>query len=395
MTWGAVLWASACGAPHGSGPTHRSEGRPTPPSATAVAVMAPSAIPRANANGWLRPKSPEPASDLARKWLDVTDEDPRVTAIRTGVPLDDGDALAATHGLIARVHLATGEIVGLGTVPTEPRFNSDCRGTHTKSAVWVACNGAGEFIDFGHGERHRAVALFQVDIEQRNPRPLPPVFQHAPAPDLPVVFSESGGVLFNFACENAGDNDNSSCARQPDGTWRSIRTVSEIRELVALADGRVASIRQESGGWFLRVFDQEGHSRDTAMSRYPEPVSELADVYPFDGDEGADGIVRFVLRANHVEEDRGVWVGRISVAGDDATLTRIEGAATADLNGRFGLAFGREVPLVTVDHGATWSALPALPPYIEGLSSSRRATREVRAISAVGVETNDLFRLGW
>jgi hypothetical protein len=334
------------------------------------------------------------------RWVRATSRDPLEAAASGGIRDDAGNALVASHGLVARVSLATGELlelVGLGPLPTGTRCGSGKRGDMALFACSLPPEEEGDLYDpFG---------VVMVPLRGKLAPERPVVARNA---ESELRVGSAGGVMLFGACTTEEEGD--ACVRQPDGKWKTLAIGQDLFERGAgpLADGRVAFVRGMFEGDeaevppegaprpdlgypspYVVAVDGSGVEKWLAGSswqgRSSGPLNVLSGL-----DEGPDGALHFAL-AN----DEGAFVFALP-AGRSVAPTRVEGARDVRLHGERALAVGPGRFAVSVDGGHTFSEpsrAPTLLEEAERVAASGDANE--LAVSDVGLRLGGWLRLGW
>lgn len=334
------------------------------------------------------------------RWVRATSRDPLEAAASGGIRDDAGNAVVASHGLVARVSLATGELlelVGLGPQPTGMRCGSGRRGDTAVFACSLPPEEEGDLYDpFG-------VVLVPLRGKLAPERPV--VARNA---DSELRVGSGGGVMLLGACTAEEEGD--ACVRQPDGKWKTIVVGQDLFERGAgpLADGRVAFVRglfegdepevppegapRPDVGFpspYVVAVDGSGVEKWLAGSTWEGRSSGALSVLSA-LNEGSDGALHFAL-AN----DEGAFVFTLP-AGRSVPPTRVEGARDVRLLGERALAVGPGRLAVSADGGHTFRE-PTREPSVLEEADRVAASGDVNelAVSDVGLRLGGWLRLGW
>jgi len=315
---------------------------------------------------------------------------PLVAAVEDGWPLDDGTAIVARDGELARVRTSDGAIQSIdpSAYPLRP---SRCH------AMPLGARGA---IGFACGEPRGRTVVYALDaargrmIEDRR--------FDSPRVVLP---SGSGAVSVRGSCdaqEGAEETGTHAyCVRGRDGEWRETRLTgaiggedaplkgaervsAPIRErLVALEDGRLALVWPPSDVAAARLMLIDGAAVRSVPIRFPELSPDVRRAL----EEG--------LWLDGFEERRpavlGGWIASgSSMLGVEIGLdgTARFGAYARIVSGPYGLGWTKgHVGLETTDGGMTWAPIDGPAPIDEA--------PPMAACGPVGCEVGGWLRIGW
>jgi hypothetical protein len=320
---------------------------------------------------------------------------PLGAAVEDGWPLDDGTAIVARDGVLARVRMSDGAIqsVDPAAYPLRP---SRCH------AMPLGARGG---LGFACGEPRGRTVVYALDttrgrmIEDRR--------FDSPRVVLP---SGSGAVSVRGSCdaretaEDAGTH--AYCVRGRDGEWRETRLTgaiggesapgkaaervsAPIRErLVALDDGRLALVWPPSDMAAARLMLIDGAAVRSVPIRFPELSPDVRRAL----EEG--------LWLDGFEERRagvlGGWIAsggsmlgvEIGLDGAARFGAYVRDAGARIVSGPYGLAWSRgHVGLETTDGGMTWAPIDGPAPIDEA--------PPMAACGPVGCEVGGWLRVGW
>ncbi|WP_437630995.1 hypothetical protein [Sorangium sp. So ce854] len=349
------------------------------------------------------------------RWIQATGRLPLEAAIASGAR-GAGFAVAASHGLLARVDLATGAPLELAPFGRGAWVNACGAGRAGRSA-WVACALGDEAP--ARRDLHDPFGVLHVPLAGGRLGGEPPAVLRSGEAELRV--SPSGGAMLLAPC--AADEEGSACVRQPGGRWITVRPGTDIhwRGAGPLADGRIAIVR---GLWDSDVVLREARAPGEAAAPTPRarggrggaaPGAHLAVIdarggeqtlIPLgwlrdeDGDihvvspieEGPDGALSFV-----VADEAGELTAVVAPRAGQVSRTRLAGAARAVIHAGHGVAVGQGRVLASADAGRSWapidvpaSAARALA-VLDGLLDEPGAL----AVNDVGLKIDAHLRVGW
>ncbi|WP_437523067.1 hypothetical protein WME79_33245 [Sorangium sp. So ce726] len=346
---------------------------------------------------------PGPGAPLLR-WIRATGRHPLEAAISSGAAWTS-TAITASHGVLARVDLATGALQEVAPFGRGDWLNV-CGVGRAGRAAWVAC----ALGEGGPDGRHDPFGVLQIKPD----RPLgsePPVLVRSGEAELRV--SPSGGALLLAPCD--ADDEGSVCVRQPSGRWSTLRPGTDVRwrGAGALADGRIAILR---GLWDSDVAPRDepaprgGDGREGAAPGAHVAVIDAggreAPLLPLGwlrggGDdvnvvspieEGQDGALSFV-----VADEAGDLTAVVLSPGGEASRARLAGAAHAVVHAGRGIAVGEGKVLASDDAGRTWSPIEVPPQAAEEIAQSGDLLAEpgMLAVNEVGLRISTHLRVGW
>ncbi|WP_437792711.1 hypothetical protein [Sorangium sp. So ce693] len=346
---------------------------------------------------------PGPGAPLLR-WIRATGRHPLEAAISSGAAWSS-TAITASHGVLARLDLATGALQEVAPFGRGDWLNA-CGVGRAGRAAWVAC----ALGEGGPDGRHDPFGVLQV----KPGRPLgsePPVLVRSGEAELRV--SPSGGALLLAPCD--ADDEGSVCVRQPSGRWSTVRPGTDVRwrGAGALADGRIAILR---GLWDSDVAPRDepaprgGDGREGAAPGAQVAVIDAggreAPLLPLGwlrggGDdvnvvspieEGQDGALSFV-----VADEAGDLTAVVLSPGGQASRARLAGAAHAVVHAGRGIAVGEGKVLASDDAGRTWSPIEVPPQAAEEIAQSGDLLAEpgMLAVNEVGLRIATHLRVGW
>ncbi|WP_437275732.1 hypothetical protein WME90_31390 [Sorangium sp. So ce375] len=353
-------------------------------------------------------EAPEPGAGAPLlRWIRATGRHPLEAAISSGAAWAS-TAITASHGVLARVDLASGALHEIAPFGRGDWLDA-CGVGRAGRAAWVAC----ALGEDGSDGRHDPFGVLQVKPD----RPLggePPVLVRSGEAELRV--SPSGGALLLAPCD--ADDEGSACVRQPSGRWSTVRPGTDIRwrGAGALADGRIAILR---GLWDSDVAPGEepaprgGDGREGAAPGAHVAVIDAGGretpLLPLDwlrggGDdvnvvspieEGADGALSFV-----VADEAGELTAVVLPPGGEASRARLAGVAHAVVHAGHGVAVGEGKVLASEDAGRTWSPVEVPPKAAEMAEEIAQIGHQlpepgVLAVNEVGLRIATHLRVGW
>ncbi|WP_437935022.1 hypothetical protein [Sorangium sp. So ce341] len=355
--------------------------------------------------------APEPGADAPLlRWIRATGRHPLEAAIASGAAWASA-AITASHGLLARVDLASGALHELASFGRGDGWLSACGVGRAGRSAWVACALGEEGAD----RRHDPFGVLQVAAAGGPLGREPPVLLRSGEAELRV--SPSGGAMLLGPCD--ADEEGSACVRQPSGAWITVRPGTDIhwRGAGPLADGRIAIVR---GLWDSDVAPREepatepaprgGQGREGAAAGAhvavidargrEEPLIPLGWLRDGGGDvhvvspieEGRDGALSFV-----VADEAGELTAAVVPRGGEASRARLAGAAHALIHGGRGVAVGEGKVLASTDAGRSWAPVEAPPRALEAAAQLGDLLAEpgVLAVNEVGFKIDAYLRVGW
>jgi hypothetical protein len=355
---------------------------------------------------------PAAAAEAATlRWVRASGRDPLEALATAGLELPAGGALAASHGMLARIDARSGAVAELVEVARGKWV--PCTAARAAGAAWVACSLPDSSDAHTNGPDRVRAELFDPFGVMRVPLGEPRL-----TPDKPVLMrngeaelrvSPSGGVLLTAAC--GSEEPGQACARQPDGKWKTINAAGELAERGTgpLADGRVAFLRglfdgDEPGEAMAGEEEDPGRTRRLHVSVLGPGGKEhaLAPIpfVPSRGyvhvqspiEEDADHALHFVI-----EDGEGPYAVSVPANREAPSAYRIPDAVEARLHGGRGVAVGEGHILASLDGGATWNEVPAPAAALEaarGLATGGESP-ETFAVSEAGARLGSMLRLGW
>ncbi|MRG97945.1 hypothetical protein [Polyangium spumosum] len=356
------------------------------------------------------------------KWIRATHKDPLTIAASSGVLLPDGGALAASHGMLARVDTKTGLVTAVSEFARSDDLGPCTLGRAGKDA-WLAC----PLTEDALGDHYDPFGVMRVSLEGGALKPERPALVRSGEAELRT--SPSGGVMLGGGCNT--DDANDLCARQPDGRWLTLHSDVELysRGAGPLADGRVAFVRnlwegdvpesdrrdeEEEARDEEREEESEEDERDPRDRPVPEhkrvyvaalgeggkeqriatldfrPLGELRVLGSIEEDD--DHTLSFILA-----DDDGVYAVSQPAGKEARKPQRIPGASHGRIRGGRGLALGDEGISASKDGGKTWQSVPLPEPVRASLSdlSGMLDDPALFNVSEVGVMLDRHVRIGW
>ncbi|MCC6557699.1 MAG: hypothetical protein IT372_32500, partial [Polyangiaceae bacterium] len=355
-------------------------------------------------------EAPAPAVEAPLlRWIRATGRDPLEAAIAGGALAAPGVALAASHGLVARIDVQTGVVLEIAEFARGGGVNA-CAVGGTEHAAWIACalsEDAGQDLYDPFGVLRVPLGGARLDPER------PSLLRNGEAE---LRTSPSGGAMLLGACD--ADEEGVACARQPAGKWATLRSDADLAERGAgpLADGRVAMLRglfdgdeiepaaspddaeegddvPAQGARRPRVvyLDEGGKERRGATLDWPGVEgATLRVVSPIE--EAEDHALSFV-----VADDEGLTAVVVPPGREPAAARRLAGASEARVHAGHGVAVGGGLVLASRDAGLTWASAGAPPRVLEAIDHLGTIVEEpgVLAVNAVGVKIDTQLRIGW
>jgi len=355
------------------------------------------------------------------RWARVTGRDPLEAAVASGVPLSPGVAMAASHGLLARVDLRAGVVLDLSEFASGSGVNLCGVGSSARVA-WVAC----ALSEEGQQDLHDPFGVLRVPLGAGRLAADRPALTRSGEADLRA--SPSGGVMLLGPCN--ADDDGIACVRQPGGRWVTLQADVDLHDRGAgpLADGRVALLRglwdgdvpqgAEAGagagaeqgrgggggvdeeeaaraqGPYVAVLGLDGKERRVAAVAWPGGAAPA---------EGSDLRV-----ASPIEESEEHALSFVMARGDElwavvqppgrevATLTRLAGASHARVHQGHGVAVGEGQVLGSLDAGISWAPVATPDRVLQAIQRVDLFDEPgVLAVNAVGMKIDTQLRLGW
>ncbi|WP_437775728.1 hypothetical protein [Sorangium sp. So ce1097] len=368
------------------------------------------------------------------RWIQATGRHPIEAAIASGAR-GAGFAVAASHGLLARVDLATGALIELAPFGRGAWVNACGAGRAGRSA-WVACALGDEAP--ARRDLHDPFGVLHVPLAGGRLGGEPPAVLRSGEAELRV--SPSGGAMLLAPC--AADEEGSACVRQPGGRWITVRPGTDIhwRGAGPLADGRIAIVR---GLWDSDVVLREAPAPGEAAAPTPragagrggpapgeaaaptprasagrggpapgahiavidargreQPLIPLGWLRDEDGDihvvspieEGPDGALSFV-----VADEAGELTAVVAPRAGQVSRTRLAGAARAVIHAGHGVAVGEGRVLASADAGRSWAPVDVPASAARALVGLDGLLDEpgVLAVNDVGLKIDAHLRVGW
>jgi hypothetical protein len=309
---------------------------------------------------------------------------PLVAAVDDGWPLDDGTAIVARDGALARVRLDDGALVETapGAFPLRP---SRCH------PMLLGPKGK---IGFVCGEPRGATVIYGFDAASGR-------MTEVRRFDLPrvVLPSANGAIAVRGPCDPraAGDDDPEAhhyCIRTRDEAWREIRVEGVVggERVAVLADGRFAVVsppqRGLDAGTLTVVEGERAQSIPITFSKQSADLSRVLGVGVWlDGiEERRPGVLGGWIEA------AGTMLGfELSLDGQATFGELVRGDTSLPMvSGRYGLGWSTaHGGYETTNGGMSWSPV-SVPEPIKPL-------REVtsRACGPVGCSAAGWLRIGW
>ncbi|WP_437500902.1 hypothetical protein [Sorangium sp. So ce1099] len=340
-------------------------------------------------------------------WIDATGRHPLEAAIASGAR-GAVSAVAASHGLLARVDLGSAALLELAPFG-RGSWVSACGAGRAGRSAWVAC-ALGEEAP-ARRDVHDPFGVLQIPLDGGRLGEGAPVVLRSGEAELRV--SPSGGAMLLAPCD--ADEEGSACVRQPSGRWLTVRPGTDIhwRGAGPLADGRIAIVR---GLWDSDVAPREepaprgGDGDDGAASgahvavidaRGREqalvPLGWLRDaggdvhvISPIE--EGPDGALSFV-----VADEAGELTAVVAPPGRQVSRARLAGAAHALIHAGHGVAVGDGLVLASADAGRSWAAVEVPARAADAIAElgDQLAEPGVLAVNDVGFKIDAHLRVGW
>ncbi|WP_437752953.1 hypothetical protein [Sorangium sp. So ce1389] len=340
-------------------------------------------------------------------WVDATGRHPLEAAIASGAR-GAGSAIAASHGLLARVDLGSGALLELARFG-RGSWVSACGAGRAGRSAWVAC-ALGEEAP-ARRDVHDPFGVLQVPLDGGHLGEEAPVVVRSGEAELRV--SPSGGAMLLAPCD--ADEEGSACVRQPSGRWITVRPGIDIhwRGAGPLADGRIAIVRGlwdsdvapreepaprgggadegAASGAHVAVIDARGREQPLVpLGWLREAGGDVHVISPIE--EGPDGALSFV-----VSDEAGELTAVVAPPGGQASRARLAGAAHALIHAGHGVAVGEGQVLASADAGRSWAPVevPArVADAIAGLGD-QLAEPGVLAVNDVGFKIDAHLRVGW
>jgi hypothetical protein len=316
------------------------------------------------------PARPRPTTLRSDPRWPLLNETPLERAVRRGVPIGSGQALVDAEGAMAKVDLASGELVELGR-----RFlpGSGCRLLAVDDGILATC------------ASQRGGAFVASGLDGGSPR-IEKTFGSS------GVFFFAGGasLIFSGPCGPSARERDSICARLRDGSWKSLALSSDryagapahsVRRWIPTPDGGALGVVAtptpgllELPSGSLTPFADKGYESVPRLMQ-PAAVEQLVDDVTLDD----AGNLRILVDDGSLELRRDGSVER--------SPHRIASIARS---GRFALGKDGSGSLwQTTDWGESWQAA-APPPLVES-----RALPAPRHCSMVGCDLASWYRIGY
>ena len=360
-----------------------------------------------------------------------TGRDPLEAAVVSGVAAGEGAAPVADQGLVARVALATGEVLEVVAFD-KVQGAEPCGVGGTARGAWIACM----LGEKSPKDVYNPFAVMRVPLGGEQLSVERPVLVRD-GEETEMRTSPSGGVMLLGGCRD-GDQG-TACVRQPSGKWVTVDTDVHPRDhgAGALLGGQVALVRGLWDGDVLPRSLEGGKgaaegaakgaakgasekSEDEEMERWVGPFvttvredgkvarvgspgwgsalmkggapTAMAVLSPIE--EGEDHALSFMLRG-----EEGVWAVVLPRGEQAASFKRLAGMTNARVHQDHGVAVGGEGEVLgTSDGGRTWSPI-VLPGQVKAaLAGSDLFADEWGswfAVSAVGMRLDTQLRIGW
>jgi hypothetical protein len=363
--------------------------------------------------------APDRSAPPLLRWIAATGADPLALAITNGIGVDDRTAIIASNGLVARVDLATGNLLELVPYPERAPANrrnggGACEAARVGHELWFFCPWVGSA-----GVADRRTMSFGVLNVRVDPAGLLVKLGRAfeivgrdQGKQL-VASSMAGGVLLRHPCRwhDLEAVFTQMCVGQPDGTFSTFAGAmwswpdgapehTPSVPLVPLADGRLAGIY----GAHIRQPPHVELVGPTGVrtSLSPMPIAFSADsTVTVKGFEETDGALDLAMEETSFIIPRPTswrvspsiltgWLVRQPLNGDAAAVRRIPNAAVLAVGRGHAIAFLEtdEAPprvLISNDGGASV--------FEEAAPTPRRP--ESIVANEVGAFLGDHFDDGW
>ncbi|WP_129351489.1 hypothetical protein [Sorangium cellulosum] len=370
--------------------------------------------------------APDPAEGAPLlRWIHETGRAPLEVAISGGAAAGAGAAIAASHGLLARVDIASGAPRDLVVFGRGSGVGA-CGVGRAGRAAWIACALGDEASD----RPHDPFGVRRIELAGGRLGGAPPVVLRSGEAALRV--SPSGGAMLLAPC--GADEEGSACVRQPSGRWIPVRAGADIhwRGAGPLADGRIAIVR---GLWDSDRAPRDGTPRDGAQRDGAGPVAGDAPgagggdptaaraargvhvavidargreepLIPLGGlrreggdlhvispiEEGLDGALSFV-----VADQDGALTAVVAPPGGEASRARLDGAARAVIHAGHGVAVGHAQVLASTDAGRSWLPIETPARVTEAIAALGDLLEApgALAVNEVGLKIDGHLRVGW
>ncbi|WP_437671074.1 hypothetical protein [Sorangium sp. So ce131] len=346
------------------------------------------------------------------RWIHETGRDPLEAAIASGAAAGAGEAIAASHGLLARVDLGSGTLRALDPIG-RGSWVSACGVGRAGRAAWVACALGEQASD----TLHDPFGVLEVALAGGPPAVAgPPAVLRSGEAELRV--SPSGGAMLLAPCD--ADEEGTACVRQPGGRWITVHPGADIRWRGAgpLADGRIAIVRGlwdsdrapredgdppprgegageraagVDGGPHIAVIDARGREQPLIpLGWLRGDGGDIHVVSPIE--EGSDRALSFVVAG-----EGGELTAVVLPPGGDPSRVRLGGAAHAVIHAGHGVAVGERQVLASTDAGRTWAPVETPARVAEAVAHLGDLLDEpgVLAVNEVGLKIDAHLRVGW
>ncbi len=325
---------------------------------------------------------------------------PLLTALVDGWPLDDGTAVVARNGALARIRLSDGALVDLAPEAFEPGL-ARCHG------VSLSRPGDSRAFGFVCGESAGKTRLFAWEAERGELVPL----REFDEPRLVLSFG-NGALAARGSCSAArGEDDDGRasqvrlqawCVMSPNRRWRERRlrgVHADAARIVALSDGRLAILWPADGQGRparLTIVDADDRTSVDVSLRFPAARGEA---------------LRAVTLGTWLEgfEERrpgvaGGWVDaagsvvgvEVTVGGDVRVGEYIRDAGSPIAAGRWALGWtASRQGFESTDGGMTWAKDIVLPDRISQSSTGAAGPDVARSCGPLGCVAAGWLRIGW
>lgn len=338
------------------------------------------------------------------RWIRRTGRDPIEVAATLGVDASPGKgALIASHGMVARVDPETGSLLELVEF-AKGKWLNPCYVGGGPKAAWIGCGLSPDETDLYDPFGVLRVTLNEEPIKLGKP-------EIARNGDVEMRASPSGALMLFGPCHN--DEDGQACARQSDGSFKTLRSDAELLERGTgpLLDGRIVILRGVSDGdnapepdpaqralsgpdndppakgLHFGAIDATG--RERVLGNIPFTLSRGFVRVQSPIQEGADKTLRAVI-----EDGTGPHVVMWGGGRETATVVKVPDATVARIHGLHGIAIGESKLYASSDGGATWAEIPA---PLRVMAEAREVADEPSAVfvSDVGAKIGSALRIGW
>jgi hypothetical protein len=303
-------------------------------------------------------------------------------AVESGIPLEDGTALIAKDGALARVKLDDGTVTSIQRDAFEMKSTAcqPIRFSEIGERAW----------GFACSEPRGRTVLYRYDGGELK------LLRQFSEPRV-VLASGTGGLAIRGGCNDVAQDKRGSvvyCVYSK-GSFRDVTLSGDVgyERVTVLADGRVAVLNPPSGDLAtarLTLVDPQGHAKTTTLdfsetrvhgSKPLETAMRLG--MWLDGFEERDGKV-----CGWVEYSGSMIGVRIGLDGRAEVGDLIVDNGRAVVSGRFGLGFGdSKRGYETTDGGMSWKQIEVPGKLAE------KAPR--RGCGPIGCRTHGWIRVGW